>query len=76
MNVGLILPTYKRKPFKEDGTWTLNGEKLWCTNGVVADVIVGGKNGYEKVGSEKLVVYQHLLLKQDWLVSKSFIVVV
>ena len=24
----------------EDGTWTLNGEKLWCTNGVVADVIV------------------------------------
>jgi len=25
----------------EDGTyWTMNGEKLWCTNGVVADVIV------------------------------------
>ncbi len=24
----------------DDGTWTLNGEKLWCTNGVIADVIV------------------------------------
>ena len=25
----------------EDGTyWTLNGDKLWCTNGVVADVLV------------------------------------
>ncbi len=25
---------------QEDGTWLLNGEKLWCTNSVVADVIV------------------------------------
>ena len=24
----------------EDGNWILNGHKLWCTNGVVADVIV------------------------------------
>ena len=25
---------------QEDGSWLLNGEKLWCTNSVVADVIV------------------------------------
>jgi len=24
----------------EDGSWTLNGEKLWCTNGVIADALV------------------------------------
>ena len=25
---------------QDDGSWLLNGEKLWCTNSVVADVIV------------------------------------
>ena len=25
---------------QEDGSWLLNGEKLWCTNSIVADVIV------------------------------------
>jgi len=25
---------------QDDGSWILNGEKLWCTNGVIADVIV------------------------------------
>ena len=39
----------------EDGTWTLNGEKLWCTNGVVADVIVVmAKTGTKKVGSREI----------------------
>ena len=39
----------------DDGTWTLNGEKLWCTNGVVADVIVVmAKTGTKKVGSREI----------------------
>ena len=39
----------------DDGTWTLNGEKLWCTNGVVADVIVVmAKTGTKKAGSREV----------------------
>ncbi|MEC7988118.1 MAG: acyl-CoA dehydrogenase family protein [Myxococcota bacterium] len=36
----------------EDGShWIINGEKLWCTNGVVADIIiVMAKTGEKQVG--------------------------
>ena len=40
----------------DDGKkWILNGEKLWCTNGVVADVlIVMAKTGVELRGSREI----------------------
>ncbi len=31
--------TVKAVPFEDGKTWTINGTKLWCTNGLVADVI-------------------------------------
>ena len=41
----------------EDGTtWTLNGEKLWCTNGVVADlIIVMAKTGEKTTKSGRTI---------------------
>lgn len=41
----------------EDEThWTLNGEKLWCTNGVVADlIIVMAKTGTKRTRSGRLI---------------------
>ncbi len=40
----------------EDGkTWTLNGLKLWCTNGVIADLlVVMVKTGVEKRGKREV----------------------
>ena len=31
--------TTKAEPSPDGKTWTINGDKLWCTNGLVADVI-------------------------------------
>lgn len=31
--------TVKAEPSSDGKTWTINGTKLWCTNGLVADVI-------------------------------------
>jgi alkylation response protein AidB-like acyl-CoA dehydrogenase len=31
--------TTKAEPSSDGKTWTINGSKLWCTNGLVADVI-------------------------------------
>lgn len=56
MNVGSDPANLQTEGVKnEDGTWTLNGEKLWCTNGVVADVVVVmAKTGTKKVGSREI----------------------
>ncbi len=39
-NVGSDPANMATTAYLDGGEWVLNGEKLWCTNGVVADVIV------------------------------------
>ena len=62
----------------EDGEHRFfNGEKLWCTNGVVADVIiVMAKTGTKTPAQEKRSMRsRRSLLKQILLGSRSFIAV-
>jgi alkylation response protein AidB-like acyl-CoA dehydrogenase len=53
---------------EEDGeNWILNGEKLWCTNGVIADVIVVMcKTGVEKRGSREINRISAFIVETKW----------
>ena len=52
----------------EDGeNWILNGEKLWCTNGVIADVIVVmAKTGVDKRGDREINRISAFIVETKW----------
>lgn len=51
----------------DEGNWVLNGEKLWCTNGVIADVIVVmAKTGVEKRGSREINRISAFIVETKW----------
>lgn len=52
----------------EDGThWILNGYKLWCTNGVIADVaVVMAKTGSVKKGGREINSISAFIVEMRW----------
>jgi alkylation response protein AidB-like acyl-CoA dehydrogenase len=52
---------------EEGEHWILNGEKLWCTNGVIADVIVVmAKTGVDKRGSREINRISAFIVETKW----------